>query len=43
MKKPLNIGHRGAMGHETENTIASIHKVLELGVNIIEIDFFKFF
>lgn len=35
------IGHRGAMGHETENTIASIKKALELGVDMIEIDVFK--
>lgn len=40
MKKPLNIGHRGAMGHETENTIASVEKALELGVDMIEIDVF---
>jgi glycerophosphoryl diester phosphodiesterase len=39
-KKPLNIGHRGAMGHETENTIASIKKALELNVDMIEIDVF---
>ena len=37
----LNIGHRGAMGHETENTIASIQKALELNVDMIEIDVFK--
>ena len=24
--KPLVIGHRGAMGHETENTLASVAK-----------------
>lgn len=41
MKTPLIIGHRGAMGHETENTIASIEKALELGVDMIEIDVFK--
>ncbi|WP_243744148.1 glycerophosphodiester phosphodiesterase [Zeaxanthinibacter enoshimensis] len=35
------IGHRGAMGHETENSIASIEKALELGVDMIEIDVFK--
>ncbi|WP_047416750.1 glycerophosphodiester phosphodiesterase family protein [Cellulophaga sp. Hel_I_12] len=35
------IGHRGAMGHETENTIASIQKALELKVDMIEIDVFK--
>lgn len=37
----LVIGHRGAMGHETENTLASIQKALELGVDMIEIDVFK--
>ncbi|HEA81198.1 MAG TPA: glycerophosphodiester phosphodiesterase, partial [Maribacter sp.] len=26
MKEPLVIGHRGAMGHETENTLASMQK-----------------
>lgn len=40
MKKPLNIGHRGAMGHETENTLASVKKALELHVDMIEIDVF---
>jgi glycerophosphoryl diester phosphodiesterase len=39
--KPLVIGHRGAMGHETENTIASIEKAIELGVDMIEIDVFQ--
>lgn len=41
MNKPLVIGHRGAMGHETENTIASIEKAMELGVDMIEIDVFN--
>ena len=41
MNLPLVIGHRGAMGHETENTITSINKALELGVDMIEIDVFK--
>lgn len=41
MKKPLNIGHRGAMGHETENTIASVKKALEQNVDMIEIDVFR--
>lgn len=41
MNEPLVIGHRGAMGHETENTIASIEKALELGVDMIEIDVFN--
>ena len=40
-KKPLVIGHRGAMGHETENTLASIQKALDLGVDAIEIDVFQ--
>jgi len=41
MNEPLVIGHRGAMGHETENTIASIQKAIELGVDMIEIDVFN--
>lgn len=41
MKKPLVIGHRGAMGHETENTLPSIQKAIDLGVDMIEIDVFK--
>ena len=40
MNQPLNIGHRGAMGHETENTIASVKKALSLNVDMIEIDVF---
>ena len=39
--KPLIIGHRGAMGYETENTLASIQKAMDLGVDMIEIDVFK--
>ncbi len=39
--KTLVIGHRGAMGHETENSLASIEKAMELGVDMIEIDVFK--
>ncbi|MEM9361675.1 MAG: glycerophosphodiester phosphodiesterase family protein [Bacteroidota bacterium] len=38
--KPLVIGHRGAMGHETENTLASVQKALDLDVDMIEIDVF---
>lgn len=41
MNEPLVIGHRGAMGHETENTLASIQKAMDLGVDMIEIDVFK--
>ena len=40
-EKLLVIGHRGAMGYETENTLASIQKALDLGVDMIEIDVFK--
>jgi glycerophosphoryl diester phosphodiesterase len=39
MGKPfLCIGHRGAMGHEPENTLRSIRKALELGAPCVEID-----
>ncbi|WP_396636702.1 glycerophosphodiester phosphodiesterase [Maribacter sp. R77961] len=41
MEEPLVIGHRGAMGHETENSLASIQKALDLEVDMIEIDVFK--
>ncbi|WP_238474527.1 glycerophosphodiester phosphodiesterase [Maribacter algarum] len=41
MNKPLVIGHRGAMGHETENTVASVQKALDMGVDMIEIDVFN--
>ena len=37
-KHLLCIGHRGAMGHAPENTLASIRKALELGVPCLEID-----
>ena len=37
----LNIGHRGAKGYIAENTIESISKAIELGVDGIEIDVFK--
>ena len=35
------IGHRGAMGYETENSLSSIQKALDLGVDMIEIDVFQ--
>lgn len=38
MKKPIIIGHRGAMGYETENTMQSFQKALDLFVDMIEID-----
>lgn len=31
-------GHRGARGHEPENTFGSVRKTLELGANGIEVD-----
>jgi glycerophosphoryl diester phosphodiesterase len=34
----LKIGHRGAMGYETENTIRSFGKAIELGVDGVELD-----
>ena len=37
----LKIGHRGAKAHVAENTIASIEKALEFGVDAIEIDVHK--
>ncbi len=38
---PLVVGHRGAMGHETENTLASILKAIEMKVDMIEMDIFQ--
>ena len=40
-KDGLVIGHRGAMGHETENSLASVQKAMDLGVDMIEIDVFR--
>ncbi|MEO1673418.1 MAG: glycerophosphodiester phosphodiesterase family protein [Cyanobacteria bacterium J06631_2] len=37
----LCIGHRGAMGHEPENTLLSIKKAIALGVDAIEIDVYN--
>ena len=37
----LVVGHRGAMGHVLENTLESVEKALELGVDGIEVDVFK--
>jgi len=34
----LNIGHRGAMGYEPENTLLSIEKAIELGADYVEVD-----
>ena len=38
---PQIIGHRGAMGYAPENTVLSIQKALDLGVDGIEIDVFR--
>jgi glycerophosphoryl diester phosphodiesterase len=37
-EKVLVVGHRGACGHAPENTMASIKKALDLGVDMFEID-----
>ncbi len=37
-KRLLCIGHRGAMGHAPENTLASFQKALELGTPCVELD-----
>lgn len=37
----LICGHRGAMGHEVENTLASVAKAVELKADMLEIDVFK--
>jgi glycerophosphoryl diester phosphodiesterase len=34
----LRVGHRGARAYETENTIASLLKAVELGANAVEFD-----
>jgi len=38
LKKTLNIGHRGAKGHEPENTLHSFQKALDMNVDGIELD-----
>ncbi len=38
VSKLLCIGHRGALGHEPENTLRSIRRALELGADGVEID-----
>ena len=37
----LCIGHRGAAGHEPENTLRSIRRALEMGADGIEIDVYN--
>lgn len=38
MEPILKIGHRGAKGHVAENTLESIAKALEFGIDAIEVD-----
>ena len=39
-QKVMVIGHRGAAGHEVENTIPSIDKAISFGVDAVEVDVF---
>ncbi len=41
MAKVLKIAHRGASGHEPENTLAAFKKALEFHVDMIELDVHK--
>jgi glycerophosphoryl diester phosphodiesterase len=34
----LRIGHRGAAGHVPENTLLSIQRAIDLGVDLVEVD-----
>lgn len=37
-KKVLRIGHRGAAGHASENTLRSIEQAIALGCDLVEVD-----
>ncbi len=41
MAKLTCFGHRGAAGHAPENTLASVEKAIELGVDWIEVDVYN--
>lgn len=41
MNEFLKIGHRGAKAHVAENTLESIQKALDIGVDMVEIDVHK--
>ncbi|MCG9970500.1 glycerophosphodiester phosphodiesterase [Christiangramia crocea] len=41
MNEFLKIGHRGAKAHVAENTLESIRKALDIGVDMVEIDVHK--
>ena len=38
MRKPFVVGHRGAAGLEPENTLRSIHRAIDIGVDAVEVD-----
>lgn len=38
MRRVWRIGHRGAAGHAPENTLAAIHKGIDLEVDFVELD-----
>jgi len=38
MVRPFVVGHRGAAGHEPENTLRSFSKAIEMGVQYVETD-----
>jgi glycerophosphoryl diester phosphodiesterase len=38
MRKPFVVGHRGAAGLEPENTIRSIQRAIDIGVDAVEVD-----
>lgn len=38
MIKPLIIGHRGAAAEAPENTLASVQRAIEIGVDFVEVD-----
>lgn len=35
---PVRVGHRGAAGHEPENTLRSIERAIDLGAELVEVD-----
>lgn len=38
MRKPFVVGHRGAAGLEPENTLRSIRRAIDIGVDAVEVD-----
>lgn len=38
MRKPFVVGHRGAAGLEPENTLRSIGRAIDIGVDAVEVD-----